>query len=495
MRFDLSGFRWRGGSAEPVCSLCGGAETYRVWDMLTYEALAQALTSKPEWFAVRDPIDSVPDLPAALAGRAKTTQLPGFASKQPPTASRNALEHRRCSQCHSLLPPQFWRLDDEASKGFALAVIGYAEVGKTTWLNGLLTEPKNEKFDVIRKSRDFITDSYDYAEPFTIDLLRDMRGLPKGTRTLTATLLGTTVKWGKRRVTVRTLDIRGEHLDQFEIATRNGITRHLTLRGEAAALLLVDRFETHDKTPAQLPIGELYQKLRMAAPSFWSGVVWTYLDTAKWSSEAAAWLQKGIGTESAPLIALAEKDPKIGVDLNLEWGTCIGAIDEQLTSALLQAISASSSITNYLNQSERSPASRGGGWFARLRGAIGDSPSTSEKKPSFTPGPPTAEVLDGLVALLFRLQIAYSLRAGDWGTGKAMFHENGGAAICRNIAEIARLLYILWDNRRGAMKNLLLEDRDFRVFPCGLVGGDGGVSVWSDLILLEAIRGTGVAER
>src|SRR5438046_2715662 len=84
-----------------ILPLCGGDETYRVWDMVTFEALSQALNAQPKWLEVRKPIETVPDLPAKLADQARTTTLPGF-ERDAPKNARSLKHHRRCASCHSL---------------------------------------------------------------------------------------------------------------------------------------------------------------------------------------------------------------------------------------------------------------------------------------------------------------------------------------------------------------------------------------------------------
>jgi hypothetical protein len=458
-----------------ACPLCGGSDSYRVWDIVSYDAFSKAPPA--EWLHVRRPMSVVPALPSHIAPRAFTTELPGLAKDKPKHANEDRT-HRRCTTCHSLLPPQFWRTVDVTSTNFALAVIGYAAVGKTTWLTEMFTPPQNNTFEMIRPSRNLGAKSYDYAEPYTLELLRDMRGA----RTVIPwTLLGTTVSYNEQRVMIRTLDIRGEHLLTSDPASREIITRHLTLRKGRSALLVVDRFEPHTVTPAQLPIGQVFQNLTTDVPGVWSGVAWTYLDTAQWNADAENWLKKHLPNDYGPLSALANLQPQTGVDLYPAWQPVFEKVTNSVVRALLQAVTDTSQLKGFLTGPAPKPARS---WF----GKSSQPPADPMAVPNVFPaGAPTGPSLDGLIALLFRLQIAYSLKAGLFPRGKdEFFREMQGYVYCSAISDLARKLYCIWDRSRGALGALLNASPDIRVFPCGMVHGASEVSVWSDSILLEA---------
>jgi hypothetical protein len=480
-----------------LCPLCGGSKAYRVWNKITYAELRAALNNKQEWLAARGVIaDQVPNLPTKLAAKETTTLLPGLEEKNPRGRAYDDEEHRRCRECHSLLPPQFWR-PELASQAFSLAVLGYGEVGKTTWLTSMLTPPANEMFEVVRKSDSLLTHSYDYAEPYTIGLLREMRGA----RTLMAwTLLGTTIKRGDReRILVRTLDMRGEHLRGFETEARGIINRHLTMRGNHAALLVVDRYAgpTLDRTDSDaldptVLIGRVFQDLKFPWPDWvWSGVVWTYLDKAAWTEETAAWLRQHVPDVCDALIDLGSTNPVLGADLYKEWRSVVRHINETMVQRLFTAINITTGFSNPTSEIrlprhrrtliERLMNMRRRPTIDRTKVDVSDDP------------PPSGKSLEGLIALLFRLQIAYSLQAGAYKGGKDAYYRESGERFCAFIMDLARELYVLWDRPRGAMGQLIRTNAISKVFPCGMVGGENGVSVWSDLILLEVLAGTRVS--
>jgi hypothetical protein len=449
--------------------------------MVTYDAFMNASKPPPEWFDVRKPLNDVPALPAAMTARTQTTRLPGWDKDRKKGSDRDTV-HCRCKQCHSLLPPQFWR-NDGSSSDFALAVIGYAEVGKTTWLTHMFTPPSDTRFEMIRDSENLVAFSYDYAEPYTIELLSLMRG---ARTSIPWTLLGTTVKRDRQRVVIRTLDIRGEHLLSADAEARAVITRHLTMKHRrSAALLVVDRFEPHTQTPTRLPISQVYHNLQGRLPDpAWSGVVWTYLDVAQWTQEAADWLGIHVPAHALRLIELAGLDPVLGQDLYPRWQPVLDGIDATVLMALVNAVSLTSGYRDFVTQDDS------GKWYR-----FGRKPQTQQPAPAgprVAPGAPTGPTLDGLIALLFRLQIAYSLKAGLFQGDKDVYFLKEGFPYCNGISDLARELYCLWSRPRGALADMVRRNAGFKVFPCGMVGGKDGVSVWSDAILLEAMGGAGV---
>lgn len=103
--------------------------------------------------------------------------------------------------------------------------------------------------------------------------------------------------------------------------------------------------------------------------------------------------------------------------------------------------------------------------------------------------PVTKDAQESLIFLLLRLQMVYSLKAARHETGKYGYLDQGGRAMYSGILGLARALYVLWDSLSGGLHQLIREDPRFAVLPCGLVNG---CSIWSDLILIQALGGSGV---
>ncbi|MFL6260782.1 MAG: hypothetical protein ACJ76Y_13800 [Thermoanaerobaculia bacterium] len=458
---------------DPKCPLCRGVDTYPVWNFVNYADLIAHLATLEFWKQAHGTPPGIPQIPPAQAE--KITAMPGFARERPSSSLPSQSQHRRCSRCHSLLPPEYWESSLSAARYFALTVTGFEQTGKTTWLRGMLNPPESDTYEVIRRTRQLDVTSYEYAEPITVAALRE------GIRSnIPFVLLGARVRFDTSLTFVRTLDIMGERFHEREPQTIEVITQHLKLRNGPGALLVLDKFKPavpNDITQQQPSspvesIASVFQKIfaELRPRPIWTGVVWTHLDQAKWKKGGEEWLSTALPDESSLLIKLANLPLPIPNAPNLEWAEVATLINPKLIWRLAGPILRAAKLDPpiYTGQSKSlSLASLSKLPFLEL----------------------DAEPLESLISILFRLQIAYSIQAGQHPNGKFdFFFRKEGASIVTGIETIAKALYVASDAFGGGFQSLLKEDPHFTVLPCGLIGN---TSVWSDLILVRALSGSG----
>lgn len=436
-------FRW----LNPVqvrCPLCGSAETRGTRGEIAYSKLKLKLVSMPEWREAHALQKGLADIPQEV--RERVNADPMFPDTE---IGPEESPHQRCAQCRSLLPPQFWR--GGPAQKMAMTVAGAPEQGKTTWLLSVLLPPKNSRYCIIGYSEELNTRGYTFAEPYTLEMLdAEFR---TGVSYL---LMGSTVRHRDEQIDVRTLDIMGEQFRTSLGDASKRISRHLTLGGDRGALLIVERY-MRGNIPGRVAIniGQAYSTIgdevrdTLRGGYLWNGVVWTWLDSAKWSSAGEQWLQSRLGTDADPFIQVGSA--------------------EALLSAQQENLDAYEAITE--NQ------------FARLKKlleAVGATGALSE------------DDLEPLVALLFRMQILYSARVSDARTDPfPYFDKQGGGTYVRACQKLARLLYILWDAPRGGLGRYLRGKGpdNWKVMACGRIFEQGRdpESVWSDQIALEVV--------
>jgi len=450
----------------PQCPLCGGRSTYSVAGLIDYAQLKEELRSKKEWLEAHDLPTGIPQFDSKHAERIR---MPGFTKTDQEEDS-----HQRCTTCHSLLPPEFLNAGS-GGRGFAVTVAGFAGTGKTTWLLNMLNPAFDDSYEIVRRSRWLQTRSYEYAEPATLAVLRD------GARERTIIpyfLFGTTIQYDTSLILVRTLDVMGEMFQDPHLSkTKTLITRHLSMgSNNSGALLILNKFTSRlsspppeETQPQELKnIAHVFEKISLA-PSVWRGVVWTHLDKAQWNQAGGAWLEQNLPSHADALLKLATAEATSPDGLT----PLLDRIDSDLVWSLAGAVMR----------------------FAQIGRQSYEYHAKKRKKGVFPPfsdttgTPVTKDVQESLVFLLLRLQMAYSLKAAKHETGKYEYLNQGGSAIYSGILGLARALYVLWDSLSGDLHQLIKEDPRFAVLPCGLVNG---CSIWSDLILIQALGGSGV---
>ncbi len=355
------------------------------------------------------------------------------------------------------------------NRDFSITVAGFGGTGKTTWLLNMLNPARNDHFEIIRRSQMLRTLSYEYAEPGTLAALRG------GARTVIPYFLfGTTIRFSSNLIFVKTLDIMGEKfLDDHVPETKTLIARHLSGGSENGALLILDKFSPRaPSVVAKRPVGSIAQVYEEISPnaSVWRGVVWTHLDQAQWGEAGEAWLKENLPDQSAAaLVQLAASLQPDAAFLSDEIRTQLDQIDSKLIWSLAGLVMRSANMRHetydlFVKKHKDMPR-------------FEDIPIVS-----------VDSALEALIFLLLRLQMAYSLKAARHDTGKYEYLEKGGGQpIYAGILGLARALYVLWDS--GNLAILIKEDPHFEILPCGLIGD---CSVWSDLILLRAMHGSGV---
>jgi len=433
--------KWRATFIKVKCPLCGSSKTYPVEGMIPWQDAANELV-RGKW-SIEQGLTGVP-LPPSKA--VTQTLMPGFEE----STTYSDEEHQRCTNCRALLPPQYWATF--VGRDVAIAVTGAAEHGKTTWLLSMLNPPEIDTYEILRRTRNVIATSYEYAEPYTIEILTS------GLRTsVPFTMLGSTVQRDSESVHIRTLDIRGEHFTPRNLPkTRKILKRHLR-RTRVGALLVVDRFipettaaASQSQAPQPQPslrnlvsVGRTYEEismdLRETIDELWKFVIWTFLDCAEWSPDAEQLLRGSSLKSDAQdsLIAIAR-----------------GAFPDSrtVTANALSIV----------------------------------SPAMVDAIHDLLPEDASMSQVEGFIALMFRLQLLYALAAARSPTTKYDFYEKGGKNTVSAIVRLAGKLYKRTDALRGTGVGGFISDQKdpWQVFPCGRIGDQ---SVWSDLILVRAV--------
>lgn len=456
----------------PQCPLCGGRSTYSVAGLIDYTQLMDELKKRESWLKAHElPPTGIPQFTPA---HANLIRMPGFTPPAKTELEEN--KHRRCATCHSLLPPEF-RNAGVGNRGFAITVAGFPGTGKTTWLLNMLNSTFDDSYEIVRRSRWLQTRSYEYAEPATLTVLRD--GARERTN-IPFFLFGTTIQYETSLILVRTLDVMGEMFEGVHIVkTKSMISRHLSIGGNSGALLILDKFTSRASFPRtsqpsqQLEnIARVYEDISIA-PSIWRGVVWTHLDQAEWSEAGEAWLRQNLLSDQTDALLQLVDSMRAEAASPVSLIRKLDVMDADLVWSLTGAVM---SFANTGRQAYEHYAKKKKG--SRL-------PSFSD----ITVTEVTEDVQESLIFLLLRLQMAYSLKAARYETGKYEYLGQEGSAIFSGILGLARALYVLWDSASGNLHQLIREDPRFEVLPCGLVEGR---SIWSDLILIQALEGSGV---
>jgi hypothetical protein len=428
------------------CPLCGEKGTYKVRGHVDYDTLVTQLAGQAKWLRnhglnERGGVPLPPDTP-------ENRRFLAAVQHPPVTGDGDAdgRSHTRCNRCATLLPPEFHPNDVTAE--VAVTVAGSVGHGKTSWLVAILAPPDRSDYEIVRPSDDLQTNCYEYAEPYTFDILKSGFRSP-----LFYQLLGTTlVLRGTEFTFIRTVDIKGEMFAGIATQKPNDvIIRHLGSSAGSGWLLVVDQFAGATNpalSSATLNnIASAYESISVqmaregANRQVRKAIVWTFLDQARWTNEAAQWLQK-----STPAIA---------------------AQLSQIGETAQQPIASLTPFVDFVD----------GHQMEVLK-------STLEKTADILDAP----TLDGLIALLLRLQLLYTLRASNYiGTGglgtKFDYLMDRGYAFVDDCQAIARQLYAR--DRRSAMHNYARRE-DWKVFPCARFDD---TSVWADQILIEAVAG------
>lgn len=424
------------------CPLCGKKGYRPVYGLVDYGTVAGQLAGEEKWLRVHGTPAGVPNPPDTPENRhfLSTVAVPPVTSN----GDREGEAHYRCKSCKTLLPPQFTSTIS-TTHDFAITVAGNVGHGKTSWLLAILSPPDVSRFEIVRHSEALTTSCYAYAEPYTIDILK------QGFRSaLYYQLFGTTLAFQGEVTSVRTIDIKGEMFESATIQKPDEvITRHLTSAEGAGWLLVLDQFAgaaPASSVKTTRSIAAAYEPIynRMQAQKKGSrlrrAVVWTFLDQADWSQSAGDWLTRNLPAYASDLIKIGET-AKQPVDslypfLDLVDGDAISELEKQVTTA----------------------------------------------KNLFD----TATV-DGLIALLFRLQLLYTLRASNYvgpqgllDKFRFLFDEERGGIFIDCCQRIAKALYL---RRPGSA--LATMAGEWTIFPCGRFED---CSVWADQILLEIVR-------
>jgi hypothetical protein len=422
------------------CPLCGERGTYQIRGSVGWFTLVGQLSAHPQWLRSHglNETAGVPMPPDVQELREELvrTHFPPLITDE----SSDGAAHHRCRFCASLLPPQF--TDDATGNDVAIAVAGAVAHGKTTWLiDALLSPPNRYRYEIVRPGTQLLTASYDFVEPYTVQMLQH------GFRaSLDYQLFGTTVFHEKELTQIRTLDIRGELFSGVTLHSPNEvILRHLGAGTGSGWLLVVDQFagvwnDRRNDSKVQ-NIAVAYERLAalLEAPlrGINKAVVWTFIDYAQWTAEAAQWLQTYTPSVADRLIAIGETTSQPDASLQ----PFLDFVDAVRLDVLTKAVERISSMLD-------------------------------------------ASLLNGLVALLFRLQILYTLRTRNMLTTKIDYLIEHGHVFVEDCQAIARALYLR--DQRSAMGDYVRgTDRDeWVVFPCGRFDGQ---SVWADQILIEVL--------
>ena len=171
-------------------------------------------------------------------------------------------------------------------------------------------------------------------------------------------------------------------------------------------------------------------------------IVWTFLDQARWTAEAAQWLRVRTPFVADQLIAIGATSSQPVDSLQ----TCIDSVEDGSLDVLTTAVERTSEMFD-------------------------------------------ASLLEGLVALLFRLQLLYTLRARTYRSPEGLrtkfdYLKERGYPFVQGCQAIARALYV--QDPRSAMQDYPRDAHadDWVVFPCGRFNEQ---SVWADQIVIELL--------
>lgn len=431
-----------GGSRKEIhCSLCGSTESTPTAGFTTYRALRQKLLGVPEWMAAHAVDAGIPDIEPEHRQAVGDPQVPDLGAGDDP-------EHRRCAQCKTLLPPQFWR-NGPASQ-LAMTVAGAKGQGKTTWLMAVLSPPRYSRYSIIGFNDNHTVDPYDFVEPYTIKML-DL----EFRTSIPYLLMGCSIRYSDVLVDVRTLDVRGERFRTSLSDVRQRIEHHLTGRRGGGALLIVERFTVDEAERGAATIAQEYSRIsngirakQRRGDVLWKAIVWTHLDQARWTPEGEAWLKTAV-SNAEPFIRLGKGMPRYDSPDVIPLYEEIRGNDDLLLRELLVALRDSTSI-----------------------GAL---------------------AIEAVAALLFRLQLLYSAYVAKKRVNTLdYFYTGEGRLYVRFCQELAKQLYIQWDAPLGGISRMLTgagEDDDWQVIPCGRIvePNQAPESVWNDQIVIEAI--------
>lgn len=422
------------------CPLCGKAGTYTVRSLVDYETLERQLGDTKKWMDAHGLTSAIPQPPESDRHFLGEVLHPAVDS----AGSRNDDEHDRCKHCHTLLPPEFRSVT--IAKDIAITVAGSAGHGKTSWLLAILDTPDSDDFEIVRRG-EFSTKCYEYAEPYTMAILR------RGFRSpLYYHLLGTTLSYGESLTSIRTVDIKGE---MFQGRTLKNpvpvIMRHLDGGTGERWLLLFDQVhkppsagESSSHASGQIrSIAGKYDEIKIELLkkkiNVQKAIIWTFLDQAPWHDHAAVWLRSKLPEYAADLIAIGETTQQPSETLR----PFLSIVENEHVSELARVLAGASDLSNV--------------------------------------------EIDGLAALLFRLQLLYSLRASKAGgpsglVTKYQYLKEGGKVFVADCQEIALQLY-----SRHPRTTLREEakKREYNVFPCGRFND---TSVWADQIFVDAME-------
>jgi hypothetical protein len=434
-------------STSPPCPLCGAKGRYDVGGIVNYDTLADQLAHEPAWLVSHglskdSGVPRAPDNPQNKDFYAAVRHPPVHGSSPDPDDV-----HVRCKGCATLLPPQF--ADPGLTGDFAITVAGQVGHGKTSWLLAILATPDSDEYEIVRHSDDLKTDCYKYAEPYTLDILK------RGFRSpLYYQLFGTTLIYGEHDVTfIRTVDIKGEMFAGFTVKSPDEvILRHLGGGTGHGWLLVVDQFAGHS-LPVQSAnlqkIATSYESISAKLTTQQSGVkkvhkaiVWTFLDHAKWSPDIGPWLEKNV--------------PGCG-DLLMQVGATAG-----------QPVTTLQPFVTFVD----------GDGIYELATALERTMDLFD-----------ATAFDAFTALLFRLQLLYTIRARNYVGPNSLLTKyeyltSHGQPYVDACQSIARQIYAR--DKRSSMGGYVRGKRgmEWVVLPCGRFDDR---SVWADQILIEAV--------
>jgi hypothetical protein len=428
-------------SREIQCPLCGATESRPTNGFVSFDTLRAQLAKEDAWMSSHNSA-GVPDLPAEVRTEVGTPSLPSV--EEGPDG-----EHRRCAKCKSLLPPQFWQ--SGVAQPLAMTVTGNAGHGKTTWLLSLMAPPVSSRYAIIGFNERHLVQSYDYAEPYTLEVLdANFRSV------VPFVLMGCTIHHTDGLVDVRTLDIMGEMFARKPEDVAQRVERHLAGRRGGGGLLVVERFSKDPKARTQQTIAKTYLRLATrireklhGRSTLWRGIVWTWLDEAKWTPAGEQWLRQNVKTAADTLIKIGSSAPANASTLLDDYDRIRDANDKCLVE-LLRAVHSKVAA-------------------------------------------PT-DAVEALIALLFRLQILYAAYVGDRRLNRLEYFYGGvGQRFVTICQELAKQLYIRWDTTSAGGLSAILTggtaDDDWKVLPCArlTLPQMKPESVWSDQIVIEAI--------
>jgi hypothetical protein len=480
-------------SDDGKCPLCGGGATYHVWDEIEPQELARKLHENAEWkkaHGVAGPIDLGPG-----------QRMPGFDKNRPKTPAPQS--HVRCATCASLLPPSFYV---KSTHTFSLTVTGFPSSGKSTWLKHAF---EHSSFGVFAEAGRIGIEKYPYAEPFQVEGSNSRTNIP-------FLLSGREVELvdgrERRKVLVRILDVMGERFHQDREAavprsTRDILQRHL-LQGRRGALLALDPLKgagASSVPPADAAATALLGKIGQAfadvhravaseldhqnrtGSSLWSGVVWTHLDKATWNDEGPVWLSAALKGGPPPSLGTLGAMTLPSDDDHQIWQ----AATHSLTPIDIWRVASA-----VWRQAFRNPSD-----YEERRAAAGSGPRGPGLLPweEVAAAPASKAALEALIALLFRVQVAYRYLVPP-GVPLLDFSHGDGLPYIDGTRVLAQGLYVLWDQlRSGIVGQMVVNGTISEVLPVGFVGRapgatSGGHPVWGDLILAQAIEGSGALQ-